>query len=296
MSQIQANGLSLCYERFRSDGPPQGLPLIFIRGLGTQMIQWPQPFLEYFTAAGRDVIIFDNRDVGESQKLDAAGVPDIMALLSAAEAGASFPVPYEIADMAADVIGLMDALEIAQADIFGMSLGGMVAQHLAFSHGTRIGHVICVMSSSGNENLPRPAASELAPPDDIDDKPALVDYLTDMLGEHASPAFPTPITERRALAEKIAARHYHPPGIIRQMAAAIADGSRVARLQTVHVPFMVIHGLDDSLIDPICGQDIAAQVPGAFWRPVEGMGHDIGPGLENEIGADILAFLNGASR
>jgi len=291
MPQIQANGLSLCYERFAPAGEEQGAPFIFIRGLGTQLIQWPPAFIDFFSRAGFEVIVFDNRDVGESQKLDAAGVPDIMALLSGAEAGASFPVPYTIADMAEDVIGLMDALGIEKANILGMSLGGMVAQHLAFSHGARMRHVICVMSSSGNPDLPRPAVSELAPPDDIDDKPALVAYLTEMLGEHMSPAFVTQEADRAAMAERIAARNYHPPGIVRQMAAAIADGSRVARLKHITVPFMVIHGRDDTLIDIACGEDIAAQVPHAVWRPVNGMGHDIGPGLEDEIGPDILAFL-----
>lgn len=295
MPQIQANGLSLCYRRFAPNDAPEGqerpAPLILIRGLGTQLIQWPKAFIDYFTRSGLEVIIFDNRDVGESQKLDAAGVPDIMALLSAAGAGASFPVPYTIADMADDVIGLMDGLGIEKANIFGMSLGGMVAQHLAFSHGARMSHVICVMSSSGNRDLPRPAASDLAPPDNVDDQPALIAYLTDMLGEHMSPAFPTPEADRRAMAERIAARGYHPQGIVRQMAAAISDGSRVTRLKQVNVPFMVVHGHDDTLIDIACGADIAAHVPGAVWRPVDGMGHDIGPGLEHEIGPDVLAFL-----
>ena len=291
MPQIQANGLSLCYERFAPEGEEKGAPFIFIRGLGTQLIQWPPAFIDYFTHNGFEVIVFDNRDVGESQKLDAAGVPDIMALLSGAEAGTHFPVPYTIADMAEDVIGLMDGLGIEKANVFGMSLGGMVAQHLAFSHGARMRHVICVMSSSGNPDLPRPAVSQLAPPDDIDDRPALVAYLTDMLGEHASPAFVTPQAARAAMAEKIAARNYHPPGIVRQMAAAIADGNRVERLKQITVPFMVIHGRDDTLIDMACGEDIAAHVPHTLWRPVAGMGHDIGPGLEHEIGPDILAFL-----
>ena len=254
------------------------------------MIQWPAAFIDTFVAAGRDVIIFDNRDVGESQKLDAAGVPDIMALLAGADAGAAFPVPYTIADMAADVVGLMDALDIEKADVFGMSLGGMVAQHLAFSHGDRMAHVICVMSSSGNPQLPRPAVSELAPPDD-DDRDALVGYMAQSLGEHASPAFPTPPEARRTLAERIIDRCWHPQGVVRQMAAAIADGDRRARLKGVSVPFMVIHGDADTLIDLSCGEDIAAQVPQALWRPVAGMGHDIGPGLEAEIGPDILAFL-----
>jgi pimeloyl-ACP methyl ester carboxylesterase len=290
MAFATANGLSLCYEIFEALNKRSAEPLILIRGLGTQMIQWPPAFIDYFTDAGLDVIIFDNRDVGESGKLDAAGVPDLMALAAGAEAGAGFPVPYELADMAQDVIGLMDALAIEKAHIWGMSLGGMVAQHLAFSHAARIGKIICVMSTSSDPSLPMPAASELTPPDN-DDEDELIDYMTDSLAEHASPAFPTPLETRRVLATKIIQRCWHPQGVIRQMAAALVDGSRTERLQNINLPFMVIHGDADTLIDISCGRHIADTVPGAVWRPVVGMGHDIGPGLEDEIGPDILAFL-----
>ena len=290
MAFVNANGVSLCYEIFAAADKRMAEPLILIRGLGTQMIQWPPAFIDYFTAAGLDVIVFDNRDVGESGKLDAAGVPDIMALLAGAEAGASFPVPYQLADMAQDVIGLMDALAIDKAHIWGMSLGGMVAQHLAFSHAARIGKIICVMSTSSDASLPTPAASDLTPPDN-DDEGELIDYMTETLAEHASPAFPTQLETRRALATKIIQRCWHPQGVIRQMAAALADGSRTARLKDISVPFMVIHGDADTLIDISCGRHIADTVPNALWRPVAGMGHDIGPGLENEIGPDVLAFL-----
>jgi pimeloyl-ACP methyl ester carboxylesterase len=290
MAFANANGVSLCYEIFAAADKRMAEPLILIRGLGTQMIQWPPAFIDYFTAAGLDVIVFDNRDVGESGKLDAAGVPDIMALLAGAEAGASFPVPYQLADMAQDVIGLMDALAIDRAHIWGMSLGGMVAQHLAFSHAARIGKIICVMSTSSDASLPTPAASDLTPPDN-DDEGELIDYMTESLAEHASPAFPTPLDTRRALATKIIQRCWHPQGVIRQMAAALADGSRTARLKDISVPFLVIHGDADTLIDISCGRHIADTVPNALWRPVAGMGHDIGPGLENEIGPDVLAFL-----
>ena len=290
-NHLTANGISLCYARFQPETKIDAPPLILIRGLGTQLIQWPLAFIEYFTDAGLEVIVFDNRDVGESQKIDVAGVPDIMALMAGRDAGASFPVPYEIADMAQDVIGLMDGLGIEKAHIFGMSLGGMVAQHLAFSHAARVSHVMCVMSTSGHADLPAPSVSDLAPPDDVDDKEALSAYLVDVLGEHMSPAFVTPMETRQALARAIAARNYHPPGIIRQMAAAIIDGDRTPRLGAISVPFMVIHGDADSLIDMSCGKHIADNVAGAVWRPVVGMGHDIGSGLEAEIGPDILAFL-----
>lgn len=291
MPQILVNDISLYYEHRKPERASGAAPLILIRGLGTQLIQWPEAFLDYFLDLGLELIFFDNRDVGLSQKLDAAGVPDIGALMAGASSGAMFPVPYTIADMAQDVIGLMDALAIDKANIFGMSLGGMVAQHLAFSHGARMSHVICVMSSSGNPDLPPPDAGALAP-SGAEDEATLIDELTASLGQFMSPGFPTPEADRRALAQKIVARSYHPQGVIRQMAAALADGSRVDRLATIKVPFMVIHGDSDALLQPVCGQDIADHVPHATWLLVAGMGHDIGPGIENVIGPEIAKFLS----
>ena len=291
MPQILVNDISLYYEHRKPERASGAAPLILIRGLGTQLIQWPEAFLDYFLDLGLELILFDNRDVGLSQKLDAAGVPDIGALMAGASSGAMFPVPYTIADMAQDVIGLMDALAIDKANIFGMSLGGMVAQHLAFSHGARMSHVICVMSSSGNPDLPPPDAGALAP-SGAEDEATLIDELTASLGQFMSPAFPTPEADRRALAQKIVARSYHPQGVVRQMAAALADGSRVDRLATIKVPFMVIHGDSDALLQPVCGQDIADHVPHATWLLVAGMGHDIGPGIENIIGPEIAKFLS----
>ena len=291
MPQILVNDISLYYEHRKPERSSGAAPLILIRGLGTQLIQWPEAFLDYFLDLGLELILFDNRDVGLSQKLDAAGVPDIGALMAGASSGAMFPVPYTIADMAQDVIGLMDALAIDKANIFGMSLGGMVAQHLAFSHGARMSHVICVMSSSGNPDLPPPDAGALAP-SGAEDEATLIDELTASLGQFMSPGFPTPEPDRRAMAQKIIARSYHPQGVIRQMAAALADGSRVDRLATIKVPFMVIHGDSDALLQPVCGQDIADHVPHATWLLVAGMGHDIGPGIENIIGPEIAKFLS----
>lgn len=290
MPHLMANQISLYYEHHVPDNPCDAAPLILIRGLGTQLIQWPPAFVDYFLKLGLEVITFDNRDVGLSQKIDAAGVPDIEALSMAAGSGVSFPVPYGLADMAEDVIGLMDELGIEKANIFGMSLGGMVAQHLAFSHAPRMAHVVCVMSSSGNPDLPPPDAGSLVP-SDAEDEAELIDDMTQSLAQYMSPKYPTDEASRRAMATKIVQRCYYPQGVIRQMAAVITDGSRVERLKTINVPFLVIHGDSDDLLQPVCGEDIVAHVPDAAWHLIEGMGHDIGPGLEKVIGPHVAKFL-----
>jgi pimeloyl-ACP methyl ester carboxylesterase len=290
MPQALVNDIHLYYERRVPVEPCGAPPLILIRGLGTQLIQWPEPFLQYFLDLGLELILFDNRDAGLSQKLDAAGVPDIGALLAGANAGAFFPVPYGLADMAQDVIALMDELEIDKANILGISMGGAVAQHLAFSHASRMAHVVCVMASSGNPDLPVPDLDDLAP-SGAEDHATLVQEAAQGLARFMSPAFPTPPEARLAMAEKIITRSYHPQGVLRQMAAIVVDGSRVDRLKTIDLPFLVVHGDCDTLLEPVCGEDIAHHVPDAQWLRVEGMGHDIGPGVETVMGPVIARFL-----
>ncbi|HCL49046.1 MAG TPA: alpha/beta hydrolase, partial [Rhodobiaceae bacterium] len=145
-------------------------------------------------------------------------------------------MPYGIADMADDVIGLMDALGIEKAHIWGMSLGGMVAQHLAFSYAARFEHIICVMSSSGGPDVPQPDSGNLEMPD-INDRAALLDYLVASLKQYMGPAFPVSDADCMQMAERIAERGYYPPGIVRQYAAIMADGSRVERLKNIASPF-----------------------------------------------------------
>ena len=290
MPNIIANEISIAYDRFAAHADTGKRPLLLVRGLGSQRVEWPRDFIDYF-AATREVIVFDNRDVGQSQRFDAAGVPDLKGLGAALKAGNAFPLPYEVADMARDVVGLMDALEIERADVFGMSLGGIVVQHLAFSHAARFGGAVCVMSLSGNRDLPAPSTGELAAPD-VGTHAALIDWLAASYAEDEGSKFPNSPAQRRARAEAAVANGFSPQGILRQLAATAVDGDRRARLEKITMPFLIIHGTDDKLVLPVCSEDIAKHVSHAELVLVGGMGHDIGAGLENEIGPRVTAFLD----
>ena len=290
MPHITANNINIAYDLFATLSASKKRPLILIRGLGSQRVEWPQVFIDYF-ARTRDVVIFDNRDVGQSARFDVAGVPDLQALGKSLKAGESFAVPYGMADMAADVIGLMDALDIEKADILGMSLGGIIVQHLACDYAGRLGGAVCVMSLSGNRALPAPAISHLMAPD-VDDEAALIDYLVQSYAEDEGSAFPCTPAQRRARAQAAVANGYSPQGMLRQLAASAVDGDRRPRLQKIAMPFLVIHGRDDKLIDPVCGEDIAANVRHAQLMLVDGMGHDIAPNIENVLGPRVVDFLD----
>jgi pimeloyl-ACP methyl ester carboxylesterase len=253
-------------------GSPAHPAIVLIRGLGTQLIEWPPALIGAFVRGGLFAVAFDNRDVGLSSECTQ---------------------PYRLEDMANDVVGLLDQLGIARAHVFGISLGGMVAQHVAFAHPERMRSLTSVMSSSGNPDLPRPAPeiwSRLTarPPEGRD---AIIAANADNRLAFGSPGYPESAEVRLAAARAAYERSYRPQGVARQMQAALADGSRVERLRRVRVPTLVIHGKDDPLVPVAAGEDTARCVPGATLSVVPGMGHNIPEALAPRIAGIALDFM-----
>lgn len=271
MTQYKVNGINIEIETRGADDAPA---FLLIRGLSTQLIHWPESFLDAFVAAGFRVVVFDNRDVGKSSKFEAAGVPSIPDLLS----GSAKPA-YSVADMALDAVGVLDALGIDKAHVAGISLGGMIAQHLAFSHGDRFYSVTSIMSSSGAPGLPSgtPAALQAmtSTPADPTDRECIIAHSMSTQRVISSPGFPPTETELRSYFERGYDRCYFPQGSARQMAAVFSDVTRADRLSGIVLPFFVIHGSADPLLPLQGGEDTAERVPGAKMEVIEGMGHDI---------------------
>ena len=151
MSNIRANGITIEYEEF---GDRDGRPLLLIMGLGAQMILWHEEFCQQLAGRGHRVIRFDNRDVGKSSWFDQLGVPDVSAAVGAALMRQPVKAPYLLRDMAADAVGLLDALHIDKAHIVGASMGGMIAQSVAIEFPARVLTLTSIMSSTGNPDLP----------------------------------------------------------------------------------------------------------------------------------------------
>jgi len=101
-----------------------------------------------------------------------------------------------------------------------------------------------------------------------------------MLG---SPAYPRSDAEWRELISASIQRSFYPQGFVRQLAAIVADGSRVERLQTIRTPTLVIHGREDPLVPVEGGIDTARHVENSRLEIIEGMGHDIPPPLVARI-------------
>ena len=158
MPTVNANEIQIEYDTF---GNPSCPPLLLIMGLGGQLIHWDEDFCRQLADKGLFVIRYDNRDTGLSTKFEAAGLPDMAALLDARLQGRSIEPPYTLEDMAADAAGLLEALNIKKAHICGSSMGGMIAQTAAIRYPARLLSLISIYSTTGDPNLPPPQPTAL---------------------------------------------------------------------------------------------------------------------------------------
>ena len=294
--QIKANGISL---EVQDHGTPANPALILIRGLGTQLVHWPDTLISGFVAAGFRTLVFDNRDVGLSQRFDQTGVPsDADEIIAAAAEGAPLQSAYTLNDMAEDVIGIMDALDIERAHIFGISMGGAIAQLLALNHADRLLTDTIVMSTC-RPLVERGAVAELLPKLVARDDASLAEAQDALVAEYSvwgSPGNPADESFIRAQAKAAYLRGGpKAAGINRQLLATMAAPERRPALKALALPCCVIHGLDDTLLPAALGAEIAAHIPDSAYHPIKGMGHIITPLLAPEIVRIVSDFIRKAA-
>jgi len=290
MTQIKANGLNLEVE---SLGDEAAEPVLLIMGLGRQLNPWSHAFAEKLAARGYRVIQFDNRDVGLSEKLGQAGAPDIDAILKCLAAGRRPPVAYGLDDMAADAVGVLDALEIARAHVAGASMGGMIAQLAAINHPGRVLSLTSINSTTGNPRLPGATDAALAVlnsqgPDPEVNLEGFLDHAVASARVVGSPLYPAGEAELRGRALQGYRRCHYPLGYARQYAAILAAPDRRPKLKSIRAPALVIHGAENPLVRVEAGRDTAAHIPGAELMVIAGMGHDIPVQIHDVIAGAIV--------
>ena len=285
MPTTTANGVELTYATYGDPGDP---PLLTIHGLGAQMTDWSQEFVDGLVDQGFQVIVFDNRDQGGSTWFDDAGQADIAALLG----DPSLPVPYRLADMAADAAGLLDALGIGSAHILGVSMGGMIAQQLVIDHPDRARTLTSIMSAPGpNVGPPTPEAVEALLVAPVYERQAAIDQSIVTSRVIASPGFPFDEAGMRERAAVHFDRGHHPDGTARQLAAILTSPDRTDALGAAALPTLVVHGAADPLVTLPGGEATAAAIPGAELWVVDGMGHDLPSAVLPELFARQGALL-----
>ncbi|KAI9002861.1 alpha/beta hydrolase fold protein [Hyaloraphidium curvatum] len=274
MPRARNGDVELEYEVFGTAGDA----VILVNGLGSQLLRWPAELCAQLAAQGFRVVRMDNRDVGLSTWLPGR--------------------EYTIADMAGDVAAVADALGAERFHVVGMSLGGMVAQRTAINYPRRVLSLVSIMSGANvaefrsTEEARRVLAFDL--PDPKVDEDAYIAQMAANRGVIASPGFRMSDEELRAATLAEYRRAYNPDGIARQRAAVMTDPDRTPLLRELDVPTVILHGKDDPLVMPSAAEAMAAAMSHAELRIIDGMGHDVPPGLYGVYVDAILAATSKA--
>jgi len=271
-------GIELCYQTF---GDPADEPLLLVMGLGGPMTWWDPEFCRLLAEAGFFVIRYDNRDIGRSTKLDGREAGHVtFPKLAKAFLGLPVTPAYTIADMADDAAGLLDHLArehgIGPAHVFGISMGGMIAQTLAIKHPDKVRSLVSMMSTTGKRTVgfqhpslfPTLLAKKVG-------KDAYVEGSVRVWRMIGSPGYPATEAEVRKRAVDTYERGVTGAGVARQMLAVVSQPDRTAELRRLTIPATVIHGLADKMVHVSGGRATSMAIPGSELLLVDGMGHDM---------------------
>ena len=295
MPVSRLNGVNIAWDRYGGHGSDDGRQtIVLIQGLGMPAAAWPPAFIDRLIASGFNVVTFDNRDVGRSECL--GGERDAAVLKAALKRMARIRVaaPYRLADMAADVLALLDEAGLDAPHVVGFSMGGMIAQRLALAAPNRVRSLTSVMSTTNDRDLPQPslrlqwflaAGARATTP-----RQRRV-YLRKFWRRIGSPGFPHSDDELEAFIDRILEAGMPPAGRDRQTLAIIAEDGRSRELARLLVPSLVIHGTHDLLVPAECGKRTAESIPGASLKLIEGMGHDLPAELIPDISNAIVAHV-----
>ena len=261
--KVKANNIDIWYEDF---GNPSNTTVLLIMGAGAQCIMWNMALIKKIVNAGYHVVRFDNRDIGLSTWIDNFNT-----------------APYSLEDMAADTIGLLDALSIEKAHIIGWSLGGMIAQLIAIHYPDRILSLTSWMSTYWSFDPDVPCMSDEMTawfeksmggnPPEI--KEEIIEANIKTFRMFSGTRFPLDEQWLKSMLEESYDRGWDLRTTQNQTAATMASPSRLEELKNLKIPTLVIHGTEDPVINYAHGVVCAKVIPGAKLLLLKGVGHEI---------------------
>ncbi|MCK6589379.1 MAG: alpha/beta fold hydrolase [Polyangiaceae bacterium] len=248
-----------------------GPPVLLIMGLGGRGDAW-QPMAEALAARGRTAIHFDNRDVGWSSLVENTA--------------------YEVADMAADALGLLDHLGIAEADILGISMGGIITQEILVRAPGRVRRAVLLATTPGGPNAVHPA-SEVAALLLQRAQGDPVTLLRKVYEGITAPGFAARSPHLIDQAVEVALKKPTLPAAMMRQLSAVMRWSSWDRLPEVKTPTLVVHGDADPLVPHMNGANIAQRIPGAKLVTLPGVGHLVPLEAPEPLFQAVTEFFDG---
>lgn len=290
VQRAEIGELSLVYQ---SVGAPRDPALLLVMGLGGQLIHWPDDVVQALCRQGFRVIRYDNRDAGLSRWNQLPPSANLTWELLRYKLGLAVAAPYSLTDMANDGLQLMESLGIGRFHVLGVSMGGMIAQHMAAMAPERVRSLTLVMSSSGAAGLPEPSPAlvQLLARRSAPSRQVAIEQQADLLAALGSPQVQD---DRAALLQQAAVaydRAFNPEGAQRQIMAILAEPSRVRLLEGLRVPTLVVHGTADPLLPVMHGVHLAAHIQGSQLRLIPGLAHRFQEPFKAPLLAAVLPYL-----
>ncbi len=287
---LERDGVTINYDAFGDKNDPA---LLLVMGLGTQMTAWTDAFCTSIAQLGYFVVRYDNRDTGLSSWFEDSGVPSGLAFLQAGFFGKALESPYSLEDLADDGIAVLDALGIQKAHVFGVSMGGMIAQIMALRHRERLLSLISMMSTTNERDLPkmRFAAMRKLLSQSPDNEPEYLQHLLGVFRVFEGSAYPFSDNEFFAGARERFRRAYNASGGGRHLAAVLNTKGRRDALKTMDLPALIMHGDEDPLVRVEHGIDTYEALPNAKLIIFKGLGHVLPEAVVPELIGHLDAHM-----
>jgi len=264
MSKTSNGDIEIAY---LSVGDEQATPILIVMGLSASHRIWDPALINGLMDGGYRVVLLDNRDTGESSRVEGKGKLWLWWQLLKSQIGLSVDSPYTLADMAGDAVAVLDTLDIEQAHVIGASMGGMIAQIIAYDHPERTKSLTSIMSTTGAPHLPPPGKAQREG----------IDNMNESSADEAA---------------KLEALGFFTSALPNQVTAILNAGDRTKQVQQISVPTLVLHGANDPLLPLAHGEFTAENITGSTFKVYQDMAHNMPDEIIPIMVSDMLTHLN----
>ena len=297
----QNNDIEIFY---RDYGPDDAEPILLVQGLGGQLINWPQHLIEYLIDNNFRPIVFDNRDTGLSTRVVSDSFSDEKRgntiLRSYIRYYLRLPIKseYTIDDMANDAVAVLDDLNISQAHVLGISMGGMIAQIIASSYSDRTKTFTLIASTASTPsplNGPTRKVRKLLmdrtknPSSTIDQRVNRTRKIFSEIGYQGVDLNTDEFYQNVVSAVKRGGKD--DTGFGRQLTAILGSENRLDKVKSIKAPTLIIHGKEDPLIKVKNAYKTNKLIKDSKLIVISDMRHLIEPPVFDQFKQELLKHL-----
>ena len=289
---------------YRDYGPIDAEPILLVQGLGGQLVNWPQHLIEFLIENNFRPIVFDNRDTGLSTRINSDSFSDEKRSNTIVRSYIRYylrlPIEseYTIDDMANDAIAVLDELNIPQAHVLGISMGGMIAQIVASTHSDRTKTFTLIASTASTPsplNGPTRKVRKLLmdrtknPNSTIDQR---VNRTRKIFSEIGYQGIDLNTDEfYQDISSSIKRGGNDDTGFGRQLTAILGSENRLDKVKSIKAPTLIIHGKEDPLIKVKNAYKTNKLIKDSKLIVISDMRHLIEPPVFDQFKQDLLKHL-----